>query len=98
MAFRVDLQHLDADDIARLRNFAWVLDVSIGHRGDVHQPLLVDSDIDEGAERGDVRYDPLKNHAGMQILELFHPLAEAHCLENRARIASGFLEFPPGRP
>ena len=44
-AFWVDLQHLDTNDIARLRNLAWVLDVSIGHRGDVHQPVLVDSDI-----------------------------------------------------
>src|SRR5262249_46773094 len=41
-AFRVDLQYFDTDDIARLRNFAWVLDVSIGHRGDVHQTVLVD--------------------------------------------------------
>jgi hypothetical protein len=54
----------------------------------------VDSDIDEGAERGHVRHDTLKNHAGLQILELLHPLAEAHCLENRTRIASGFLKFP----
>jgi hypothetical protein len=44
---------------------------------DVHQPVLVDADIDKGAERGDVRHDTLKNHAGPQILELFHPLAEA---------------------
>jgi hypothetical protein len=29
------LQHFDADDIARLPDFARVLDVSIGHRGDV---------------------------------------------------------------
>ena len=35
------LQHFDADDIARLPDFARVLDVSIGHRGDVHQPVLV---------------------------------------------------------
>src|SRR5215472_17137617 len=93
-AFRVDLQHFDADDIARLRNFAWVLDVTVGHRGDVHQPVLVDPHIDEGAERGDVRHDTVKNHSGPQIIELFHALAEAHRLESRVWIASGFLEFP----
>jgi hypothetical protein len=52
-AFWVDLQHLDTDDIARLRNFALVLDVSIGHRGDVHQSVLVDPHIDEATERSD---------------------------------------------
>ena len=76
-AFRVNLQHFDTDDIARLRDFARVLDVSIGHRGDVHQPVLVDPYINEGAERGDVRHDTFENHAGLQILELFHSLTKA---------------------
>src|SRR6266446_3159005 len=40
-ALWVGLQHFDADDIAGLRNFAWVLDVSIGHRRDVQQPVLM---------------------------------------------------------
>jgi hypothetical protein len=44
-------------DIAGLRNFAWILDVGIDHRGDVHQPVLVDPYIDKGAERGDVSDD-----------------------------------------
>src|SRR5436305_2018333 len=60
-AFWVDLQHLDTDDIARLRNFARVLDISIGHCGDVHQPVLVNPDIDEGAKCGDVRHDAFEN-------------------------------------
>src|SRR5438046_3248552 len=92
-AFRIDLQHLDTDDIARLGNFAWVLDESIGHRGDVHQAVLVDPHIDEGAERGDVRHDTFENHAGLQILELFHSFAKARRLESRAWITTGLLEF-----
>src|SRR5262249_48519422 len=51
---------LTRDDIARLRNFAWLLDVSIRHRADVHQPVLVDSHINEGAERGDVHDRPCR--------------------------------------
>jgi hypothetical protein len=53
----------------------------------------VDPHIDEGPERGDVRHDTFENHAGLQILELFHSLAEARRLESRARITSGLLEF-----
>src|SRR5262249_10043075 len=89
-AFRVDLQHFDTDDIARLRNFARVLDVNIGHRRDVHQPLLVDSDIDEGAERGDVRHDTLKNHAGLQILELSTPSRKLTVLKTGRGSRPGF--------
>ena len=60
----------------------------------MHQPVLVDPDIDEGAERGDVRYDTFENHAGLQILELFHTLTEVRRFVRRARITSGLLEFP----
>ena len=44
-SFRLDLQHLDTDNIAGLRNLARVLDVRIGHCGDVHQPVLVNPHI-----------------------------------------------------
>src|SRR6266446_4568765 len=81
-------------DIAGLRNFAWILDVGIGHRGDVHQPVLVDPYIDKGAERGDVSDDTFENHAGLQIFELFHSLTEGRRLVGRTRITSGLLEFP----
>ena len=49
--------------------------------------------IDEGAERRDIRHDPFENHAGLQILELFHSVAEARRLESRAWITTGLLEF-----
>jgi hypothetical protein len=34
----------------------------------VHQPVLVDPHIDEGAEGGNVRHDAFENHAGPQVL------------------------------
>jgi len=48
----------------------------------MHQPVLVDSYIDEGAERGDVRHNILKNHAGLQIFELSPPEARRTVLSN----------------
>src|SRR6516164_84234 len=47
----------------------------------------------KGAKGGDVGHDTFENHAGLQILELFHSLAEARRLESRARITSGLFEF-----
>jgi len=35
----------------------------------MHQPVLMDPQINEGTERGDVRHDTFENHAGLQILE-----------------------------
>jgi hypothetical protein len=92
-AFWVNLQHLDTNDITGLRDCSWIFHIGIGHRGDVHQPVLMDPDIDKGAERGDVGHDTFENHAGLQILELIHSFAEACRLESRSRITSGFLEF-----
>jgi len=54
-AFWADLQHLDTNNIAGLRNCAWVLDPH----------------VNKGAERGDIRHETFENHAGLQILELF---------------------------
>jgi hypothetical protein len=45
-------------------------------------------------KRGDVRHDTFENHAGLQILELFHSLTEACRFVGRARITSRLLEFP----
>ena len=59
----------------------------------MHQPVLVDSDIDKGAERGDVRHDTFENHARLQILELFHSLSKVRRFKGRARITTGLLEF-----
>src|SRR6516162_3109976 len=53
----------------------------------------MDPHINKGAERGDVGHDTFENHAGLQILELFHSFAEARRFERRARITSGLFEF-----
>jgi hypothetical protein len=42
-----------------------ILDESVGHRRDVHQPILVNPHIDEGTERGDVCHDAFENHTGL---------------------------------
>jgi hypothetical protein len=68
------------------------------HRGDVHQPVLMDPHINKSTERGDVRHNTFENHAGLQILELFHSLAKAGRLESRARITSGLFEFCQNEP
>src|SRR5215470_14268872 len=53
----VGVEHLDPDDVAGLDDLARILDERAGHGRDVHEPVLVHADVDEGAERGDVGDD-----------------------------------------
>src|SRR5262249_16311078 len=64
------LQHLDLDDVARLDDFARVLDEVFRHCGDVNQAILVHADVDEGTECCDVGNGTLQDHTGLEILDL----------------------------
>ena len=70
-----------------------VLDEAVGEHGDVHQPVLVDADVDEGAEVGDVGHRPLQDHAGLEIRQGLDPLHELGRLELGARVAPGLLQL-----
>src|SRR5690606_11806238 len=63
----VHVQHLHLDHVPRLDHLAGVLDEVVGHRRDVHQPVLVHTDVHEGAERGHVGDHPFQRHARPQI-------------------------------
>ena len=43
-----------------------VLDEAVGELGDVHEPVLVHADVDEGAEGRDVGHRPLEQHPGFR--------------------------------
>src|SRR3990170_2103797 len=57
------------------------------------QSVLVDTDVDERPEIGDVRNDPFKNHSRREVLKLMHALFELSRLELRSRVASGLLQL-----
>src|SRR5690606_40495647 len=54
LAGDVHLHHLDLDDVTGLDHVPGVLDELFGDGGDMHQAVLVDADVDKGAEGGDV--------------------------------------------
>ena len=72
---------------------ARVLDEGLRHRRDVHEPVLVHADIDEGAEGGDVGDHAFQHHAGLQIGELLDALLEGGGLEGRARVAARLFQL-----
>ena len=76
-----------------LHHLARVLDEAVGQLGDVHQPVLVHADVDEGAERGDVGDHALQLHARLQVGDLLDALLEGGGLELGARVAAGLLQL-----
>ena len=60
----------------------------------MHQAVLVNPDVDEGAEGRDVGHHALQHHAGREIVQGLDSFLEHGCLEGRARIATRLLQFP----
>ena len=59
----------------------------------MNEAVLVDADIDEGAELGDVGDDAFEDHVGLDVCELADLFVEAGGDELVARVAAGFAEF-----
>ena len=59
----------------------------------MHQPILMDTDIDEGAEVGDVGDHPFQHHFGHQVADLLHPFLEGSGFELGARIAARLVQL-----
>src|SRR5690606_10236600 len=55
--------------------------------------VLVDTDVNEGAEGGNVGHRPLKHHAGLEVLDVVDALREGRGLECRARVAAGLFQL-----
>ena len=64
-----------------------------GELRDVDEAVLVDADVDEGAEGRHVGDDARADHPGLQVLELVHVVAELRRLERVARVAAGLLQL-----
>ena len=47
---QIDTDHLDLNDVAYANYLEGVLNVTIGHLADVNQAVLLDADVDQGAE------------------------------------------------
>ena len=70
-----------------------VADEGVGHRRDVHQPVLVHPDVDEGPECRDVGDDALQHHPRPQVADLLDAVGEGGGGERRARVTAGLLQL-----
>ena len=90
---QVHFHDRDLDGLADFDDFAGVLDEVVGELADVDEAVLVDADIDKGAEGGDVGDDAGKFHADLEVGGFFHAFSEGKGFEFLTGIAAGFGEF-----
>ena len=65
----------------------------MGERGDVGEAVLVDADVDERAERGDVGDDALERHTRPEVLQLLDAILEAGGAEGGPRVAARLVQL-----
>ncbi len=85
----VDLEHPHLHDLAHGDHVVRIAHVAAGELADVHEPAVVEADIDERTEVDDVEHRPHELHAHFQVFELEHPLLEEGLGEVLAGITAG---------
>src|SRR5690606_29812756 len=92
-ALLVHFDHLHLHHVAGLHHAVRVLDELVRQGGDVDQTVLMHADVDEGSEVGDVCNRTFQNHAGHEILQIFHAFLQLGRLEFTTRVATRFFQL-----
>ena len=72
----IDFQHFYFHHIAGFHHFTRVLDELVGQGGDVHQAVLMDADVHERAEVGNVGNHAFEYHADLQVADFMDTFSE----------------------
>lgn len=74
-------------------HFRRVTDILVGKLGDVYQSVLMDTDIHEGTEVGDIRHDARQFHPFLQVLDGLDIRVELKLLYLFPRVTTRLLQF-----
>ena len=80
MTAMIDLDDPYADVLVELDDVEGMGNATVGHLGDVDEAVLMDADIDEGAEVGDVGDDAWQDHAFYEVVDGVDVLVELEFL------------------
>ena len=83
----------DLDNLARGRDFPGILDEVIRHAGNVHESVIVQSDVHKCPEAGHVADRSLQLHPGSQVLNRQDILLQDRCIQAVTRIQAGIAQF-----
>src|SRR5205085_1002917 len=89
----VDLEDADGQLLTDLDDLGRILDELLRELADVDEAVVVDADVDERTECGDVRDDAFEHHAGLEVLHRGDVVAEPRRRELGTRIAARLREL-----
>lgn len=89
LPFAVDAHHFYPYMLVDANHFGRVADKAVGQLGYMHQPVFLDTDIDETAEVGDVGHDAGQFHAFLQVVQRTYILVEFKYLDFLAWVRPG---------
>ena len=91
MAAEVNVEDADGDVLVEVDDVAGMGDAAVGHLGDVHQTVLMDAEVDEGSEIGDVGDDAGQNHPLMKVVDGLNAAVEVELFYLLTGVAAGLL-------
>lgn len=89
----IDFEDTDGEFLSDLDDIVGVFDEVVGEFGDMDQAVLVDADVNESTEGGDVGDDAFELHVGGEVLDIVDIVAELGGFKGGAGVATGFFEF-----
>ena len=93
LATEVDADDAYLDMLMQTDDLCGVADIVVGELGDVDEAVLMDANIDEGSEVGDVGDDAWQNHAFAQVVDGLYAGVELELLNLFAGVAPRLLQL-----
>ena len=93
LATEVDADDAYLDMLMQTDDLCGVADIAVGELGDVDEAVLMDANVDEGSEVGDVGDDARQQHAFLQVVDGLDVSVELECFNLFAGVAAWLLQF-----
>ena len=93
LATEVDADDAYLDMLMQTDDLCGVADIAVGELGDVDETVLMDANVDEGSEVGDVGDDARQQHAFLQVVDGLDVSVELECFNLFAGVAAWLLQF-----
>ncbi len=93
LALAVHFRHTHHYVLMQLYDVVRILHIPVSELRDMHQSVLMHTDVDECSEVCDVRHDTRQKHTHLQVANLMHTRVELEHLNRSTRVASRSLQL-----
>ena len=97
-ATHIDFDDTDADVLMKADDLCGVSDEAVGELRDVDESVLMNTDVDEGSEVGDIRHDTRELHSYDEVVEGVDILVEFEDFNLSTGVTPWFLKLGEASP